>query len=154
MGSSQTLTVGGFFPVRMKLYGADLEGLPMEDGAPFGIVGEDGKRWTIRPCLPLVTASRRRTAREREEWIDERNRHIVKSFFSADRQQLCSRIACEIHDAMRDDMTKAPDRERVKALSAIQNRLLCEKEIDMAGVRSDLRALGVSVRVELVGGKR
>ena len=144
MDSAQKLIVGGFFPRMMKQYGADLDGLPMEDRAEFCIVGDDGKQWTIRPSLPLVVASRRRTASEREEWIDDRHRRILKSHFSADRLRLCSRIASEIHEAMRLNKNSTTDRERVKALTMIQNRLMLIPNLDMREVRADLRALPLS----------
>ena len=154
MDSAQKLIVGGFFPRMMKQYGADLDGLPMEDLAEFCIVGEDGKRWTIRPTLPLVVASRRRTAAEREEWIDNCNSRIVKSYFSVDRMRLCVRIAFEIHETMRLNKDSTRDRERVKALTMIQNRLMLIPNLDMREVRADLRALGVRVRVEVARGER
>mgnify|MGYP001165578614 CR=1 FL=1 len=67
--------------------------------------------------------------------------------------RLCVRIAIEIHETMRLNKDSTRDRERVKSLTKIQNRLMLMPNLDMREVRADLRALRFSVPVAIYRGE-
>lgn len=135
----------------MKQHGIDLAGIQLNDKAPFGIVGDDGKRWTIKPVLPLVTVTRKRTRQEREFYIDKRNRCFSPSHFSVYRKQLCTRIAMEVLGVSESRELCRDKADRIFNLVAIQKRVLTEPELDMPAVRADLCKLGVKIPLREAG---
>lgn len=132
------------------------QGIPVDQvpPGPITVTGDDGHDWRVWSDDGFfVHAKRARTPEEQEEQVDRWNARVSTDFFSQDRQQMCTRIGCEIRilgDALSTGRPMKPRnrrqlRRRLHATSTALVMLTCWQELSMREMRERLAAVGIVV---------
>ena len=123
----------------------------LKNGVTF--MGDDGHEWTFYSEPMHSCMERPRTPEERTARIDESNSGSCYGWFSADRVLACRTIAMEVWKlAYQMEPEKPMSRryrrdlkKRLTAMAMLQKKMLHQRKLNMADVRAEAEAFGVTL---------